>query len=167
LTSIKQIILAFIGGIFALVQWRSGNKLKRVEFFDKIISALRFDKENVSTMHIIDYNYEWYNKNFHNTKSKLEYSIDKLLSQLNYICYLKEMKIIKDKEFKVIRYMVNRTCISPCIQNYLWNLYHFSKKNNADTSFQYLIKYGIKNKIINKKNFYKKHSKKYARYLEF
>ena len=76
--------------------------------------------------------------------------IDKLLSYLSYICYLKQENNISDKEFRILQYEINRTCTSPSIQGYLWNLYHFSRKQGTDCSFQYLIDYGIKNNIIEK-----------------
>jgi hypothetical protein len=154
-----------IGGVFALFQWRVSTKLKRAEYLDQIIVKLRFDKEIADTMYIIDYNYSWYNESFHGN-DKLEYAIDKLLSFLNYICYLYEMKNVSKKEFKILQYELNRACISSCVQSYLWNLFHFSKKNKTDSTFQYLINYGIKNKII-KKKFYEDKNSNYIKYLNF
>ena len=145
-----SIILVIFGGFFTYRQWAAANKTKRTEFIKQIMERLRFDKELVDTMYIIEYDHTWYDENFHDRDDDLEYRIDKLLSYLSYICYLKQENNISDKEFRILQYEINRTCTSPSIQGYLWNLYHFSRKQGTDYSFQYLIDYGIKNNIIEK-----------------
>ena len=74
-------------------------------------------------MYIIDYDDDWYNDNFHGSKD-LEPQIDKLLSYLSYICYLRKKKILTNHEFQVFTYQLNRTCNSFSIEEYLWNLNH-------------------------------------------
>jgi hypothetical protein len=143
-----SIILVVIGGMFALVQWIASNKIKRAEFISQIIDKLRFDKDMVKTMYMVDYDYNWYNQDFHNSNDEIEFSIDKLLSYLSYICYLHATGNIKKEEFKILQYELNRACISPSVQSYLWNLHHFSEKNKTICTFEYLIKYGIDSKII-------------------
>jgi hypothetical protein len=165
--NLASIILVMIGGIPALIQWHSGIKVKRAEFLEKIISKLRFDEEIIETMYMIDYNYAWYNENFHNNKMGPEKSIDKLLSYFDYICYLEKIKNITQKEFVIIKYEVNRILNSPCVENYLWNLYHFSIRNNTHCSFTNLIDHGIKNGRIDKIEFYNKNNIKYNKYLNF
>jgi hypothetical protein len=108
-----SIFLVIIGGIFSLTQWRSGNKVKRAEFLEQIISKLIFDEEIVKTMYMIDYNYNWYDEHFHNNKNGLEKSVDKLLAYIDYICYLKEIRNITQKEFVIIQYEISRILISP------------------------------------------------------
>lgn len=151
--ALVSIVLAIIGGIFAFKQWRNSIKIKRAEFIDQIIKNLRFDKELVNAMNIIDYNPKWYDKNFHNQKNGIEKDIDKLLAYLAYICYLRSEKLILKKEFTVLEYEINRACLSPSTQRYLWNLFHFSAANKAKCSFQYLIDYAIQNKFIDKGEF--------------
>ena len=163
--TVLSTILMSIGGIFALIQWVSSKKLRRAEFIDQIIKKLRFDKEISETMYMLDYNHNWYTRDFHNGNSDIEYNVDKLLSYINYICYLYSTKNITNNEFKVLKYEVNRICISPSVQKYLWNLYHWSIKNKTDCSFVYIIDYGIKNSFI--KGEFKKDSNLYDKYLNF
>ena len=146
--SIIAIILSIAGGIFAYRQWTVSNKTKRTELIKQVMEQLRFDKEMVDTMYLVEYDDTWYDDNFHNRDDDLEYRIDKLLSYLSYICYLKTENHINNKEFRILRYEVNRVCTSPCVQTYLWNLYHFSREEGVDCSLQYLIDYGIHNKLI-------------------
>ena len=129
--SLITLVFAVVGGVFALMQWVNMNKIKRAEFINQIIEKLRFDKEMVETMYMIDYDLTWYNQDFHGTESELEYKVDKILSYLSYICYLESTGNIKKREFGVFKYELNRTCKSPCVQNYLWNIYHFSKIGRA------------------------------------
>ena len=164
--TVLSIVLAIIGGTFAYIQWKSANKLKRSEFINQIIDKLRFDKDLVKTMYLIEYDYGWYSEKFHSTDKELEYEVDKLLSYLSYICYVNKLKIISNKEFSILQYELNRTCSSPAVQCYLWNLYHFSKSQNTKCTFHYLIEYGTTNKIINKE-FYNKMSTHYSKYLNF
>lgn len=161
-----SIILVIIGGVFAYKQWTASNQIKRTELIKQIMERLRFDKEMADTMYTIEYDDSWYDIDFHDGDDDFEHKIDELLSYLSYICYLKKEKNISKKEFRILRYEINRTCTSPCIQAYLWNLYHFSQKQGAECSFQYLIDYGIKNKLIDK-SFLKTDCKLYEKTLNF
>jgi len=149
LLTIISLVMVFAGGIFAGFQWRVSNRIKRAEFINAIIVKLRFDKEMAKTMYRVDYHEDsWYDDDFHNSNSDLEFAIDKLLSYLSYICYLKDTRNISKEEFKVLQYEIVRSCSSPDVQNYLWNLYHFSKACNSKCSFEYLITFGLKNNLF-------------------
>ena len=139
---------AAIGGGFIYWQWLKSVKIRRAEFINQIIEKLRFDKELTAITYIVDYQQDWYNNSFHN--SDLECSIDKLFSYVDYICYLKTTRNISDTEFKIFQYEIHRICVSYSSKVYLWNLYHFSKRNNTTCSFQYLIDYGIYCKLFPK-----------------
>ena len=143
------IVLVIIGGIFAGIQWHVSNKIKRAEFIDDIIAKLSFDKGLARTMYMIEYsNYlkkPWYDDNFH-TGSDLEFDVDKLLSYMSYICYLKKTKNIKNEEFKFLQYEIVRVCSSKDVQTYLWNIYHFARACNTKCSFEHLIEFGLDSK---------------------
>lgn len=162
---IATLVLAIVGGIFALFQWSNSNRIRRVEFVDQILNKLRFEKKLVQAMYIIEYKDEWYNENFHNN-SDFEPKVDALLSYLSYVCYLKNMRIIKEKEFSAFKYQLNRTCQSSSVEEYLWNLKHFSKKNNTNSSFEELEIYGKRQKIFSDE-FNNEVSANYSQYLNF
>lgn len=164
--SLISILVVIVGGLFAFFQWHLNNKTKRTELIDEIIRKLRFDKEMAETMYIIDYDSSWYN-GFHNRTDDFEYRIDKLLSYLTFICYLYEEKNLKKEEFRVLQYEINRACTSYSVQSYLWNLYHFSQKQGTECSFQYLIDYGIKSKLIDESVFMNPESELYKQKLNF
>jgi tagatose-1,6-bisphosphate aldolase non-catalytic subunit AgaZ/GatZ len=159
-----SIILATIGGGFALFKWTSSLKIKRAEFVEKIINKIRFNDEMQKIMYLIDYNGEWYSNKFH--KSEMEKSIDKLFSYFDYVCYLYKRKIINANDFKIPRYEIHRVCTSISSRAYLWNIYHFSKKINVECSFQNLIDYAIKNRLMDK-CFKKNNTDLYLKCLNF
>ena len=164
--SLILITVMAIGSIFALVQWNSSIKIRRTEFLDEIINKLWFDENMARTMHIIDNNSNWYTEDFHKSYSDMAYQIDKLLSYFDFICYLHFIKNLSSVELGVIRYEIDRTCASPYVQAYLWNLYHFSNKIEAGCSFMYIIDYGIKEKIIDKE-FKSNNENLFNKYMKF
>ena len=84
--------------------------------------------------------------------------------------YLKHQHIISNVEFKFFKYEIDRTLINIQVQDYFYNLYHFSKKFNTPITFEYLFEYGRKIKVFND-DFYDKTSYvkgvKYHKYLNF
>lgn len=163
---ITTLIISVLAGTFGLYQWDKSTKVKRAEFINQIIDKLRFDNEMVKIVYLIEYTYDWYTHEFHNGFSDLEFRIDKLLSYLTYICYLKDHKIISKSEFSILEYEIYRTCESPCVQAYLWNLYHFTEGRSTKCTFDRLIKYGIEKDIFTK-DFKDKNSTVFPKYLNF
>jgi hypothetical protein len=138
-------IAAVTAGIFAILQWRKSNKIRPAEFISQIIEKLRFDKNIVETIYMIEYGVTWYDSNFHN--SDIERKIDALFSYFTYICYLYDTKNISEEEFYILEYEVRRICSTVQAQTYLWNFYHWSKRIGAMCSFQNLIDY-LRNKVL-------------------
>lgn len=145
--SLFSIIGIYIGGILTLIQWRNSLKLKRSKFINQMIEKLRFNNEIVKAIYLIEYDQNWYDENFHGGSDK-ELVIDKLLSYLSYICYLISQNHLTKKESVILEYELRRVCASNTVQAYLFNIYHFSKKQKSICSFQYLIDYGLRLKII-------------------
>ena len=113
---------------------------------------------------MLEYNNNWYNEDFHSGENEKE--IDQFLAFINYICYLRNMKIIKENEFKLLRYEVNRVCCNYGVQSYLWNLFHFSIKMNAKCSFNEIIDYGMKKKLL-PQQFKQNNKDLFPKYLNF
>lgn len=167
--SIISLILVMAGGIFGYYQWRKSILLGRAEYINELTEKIRTDKYIKDVIYMFDYNYKWYTEQFHGS-GKLELKVDKTLSYFSYICYLREQKIISDKEFNFFKYEINRILRNSQVQDYFYNLYHFSNKNNTPITFLYLFKYGEKIKILFQ-IFYDKNSylylSQYHRYINF
>jgi len=152
-----------VGGVIALLQWRSSIKIRRTEFLDEILNKLWFDEDMAKTMYTIDYNQNWYTQDFHSSYSEFGYQVDKLLSYVDYICYLYRRKNISTHEFNVVKNEINVICACKSTQTYLWNAYHFKKEN---CSFLNIIDYGIKNNILSK-DFMTNNETLYCKHLRF
>lgn len=162
-----SILAIVIGGVFAFLQWNKSVKLRRSEFINQIIEKLRFNKDMAETMYLFDYDDDiWYDDTFHRG-GDIEFKIDKLLSYLSYICYLINTHHVTKKESSILEYELQRACKSFQVQSYLFNIYHFSKGGNSTCSFQYLIDYGFKEKIIEKEEFLNRNSRKYPKRINF
>ncbi len=165
ITLIVGIIGGVSGGIFALFQWNKNLKLKRADYLYELSTKLRTDEDLSDVVKYFDYNEPWYNADFHENHS-IEKKIDTILSFFSYICYLKSEKMLSINEFRIFKYEIDRILISEQTQQYLFNIYHFSKTNNADIPFYYLFQYAEKNQMIDEE-FYNPNSKKYPRYVNY
>ena len=147
--TVITVFFMVIGGIFALIQWNTTLRIRKSEYLDSIINKLIFDDEMIEAMYIIEYDFiknNWYNKTFYG--SVLEKKIDKYLTYINYILYLRALDNISYNEFNVIKYEINRTLDSEQLQTYLWNLYHFAIINKENCPYIQIINYGIKEKYF-------------------
>lgn len=159
-------IIAGLGGLFALFQWKKANDYKRADIVQALITKLR-DEEDISfVMELIDwskgliYNGEFIisedikDKRIDNMgKDKLFSMIDKTLSHFSYICYLKKIGCLSQKDMYHFEYELRRLVDNEHIANYLYSLYHWSKSLHTECSFRYLIDYSLKNRLLIKKDF--------------
>lgn len=165
LISILTFIPVIVGGTFGIIQWRESIKIKRAEYIEQLTAKLRSDPDIREIIYKIDYNEKWYTEEFHNG-GELERKVDKTLSYFSYICYLHKIHLISNKGFNFFKYEVDRCLMNKQVQDYLFNLYHFSSKFNSPFSFAHLFKYGEDN-IFFDTSFYDKLSKNYPHYLNF
>lgn len=162
--SVISFITVLIGGAFALVQWNKNIRLKRADYLNALIEKLRTDPIIKESTKYFDYDHEWYSEDFH--ESEKENDFDYIFSFFSYICYLKSNHIIGEREFKMIKYEVNQVIDNEQTQQYLYNIYHFSRSNHTPCSFYYLVEYAKKRKVLSKE-FFNPKSKKYPHYLNF
>ena len=164
-----SLILVIIGGVFAYYQWRRNVSLKRASYINELTEKIRTDSLIRDIIYLLDYGQSWYSNEFHSS-GEMELKMDKTLSYFSYICYLRKQKIISNKEYKIFKYEIERILFNSDIQDYFYNLYHFSKKFKVPFTFQYLFEYGKKHKFFDKEFFNPtayKTSLKYHKYLNF
>lgn len=149
IVAIVTFLSAIAGGIFALKKWSWSVKQKRAEYIGKLTEKVRDNKDIAEVLYMFDYGKEWYSAAFHNG-GQIETKIDKTLSFFSYICYLRDTKNITKKEFEVFEYELVRILGNYQVQDYLYNLYHFSHKLKRPMSFTPLLSYGKKRKILDK-----------------
>lgn len=162
-------ILLIVGGIFTYVQWKKSLKLKNAEYINELSERLATDTEIQEAFYMLDYSDLWYSKDFHGS-GILEQKIDKTLSFFSYICYLKKARLITQKEFKFFEYRISRTLLNNQIQDYFYNLYHFSKRQGVPFTFDFLYKYGVSKKLFDKEFYNNRaylNTNKYHHYINF
>ena len=147
IASCISLLLVIVGGLFGYHQWKKNTLLKRADYINELTEKIRTDEFIKETIYDIDYGKAWYSENFHGSGS-LELRIDKTLSYFSYICYLKKQKIITNKEFDFFKYEIKRILDNAQVQDYFYNLYHFSNKFNVTFTFKYLFEYGKRNKLF-------------------
>lgn len=87
---------------------------------------------------------DWYNKEFVKANSL----INKYEAMFGYLSYLYLKKQISSSEFKMFEYIINRLARNKGFKDYMFNEYHFSKRNGADIKSYYLLEYMKKRKMI-------------------
>lgn len=167
--SIISVVLIIVGGIFTYYQWRNSMKLKRSEYINQLNEKMSLDEDMQEVVYLLDYSDKWYDQKFHGG-GNLELKIDKTLSYFSYICYLRKEKLISNKEFGFFEYRITRILLNSQIQDYFYNLYHFSNKFNVPFTFMALFEYGRSKKLFDKE-FYDPNSHltkfKYHHYINF
>ena len=164
-----SLLLAVIGGLFACYRWRRDVALKRADYINELTDKIRTDPLIVETLYLLDYGGSWYSREFH-SGSAMEVKIDKTLSYFSYICYLRDQRIISDTEFKFFKYKLVKILVNWDVQDYLYNLYHYTKRLNLPLSFQCLVEYGKEYNLFDADFFdpsAHKTNPKYHRYLNF
>lgn len=143
-------LMTVVGGVFALYQWRLSVKNGQAEYVDKLLERFQSDDEIRDFISKNDYEEDWYNKEFHNFDSDRNIAIkaDKTLFFLDYLCHIKQEKILHKKEFAVFEYNLYAVIQNINTQSYFADLYQYSLVENRKFPFIHVLEYGIKNKII-------------------
>lgn len=168
ISSIVSTLILLTGTTLAYFQWKKNILFKKAEYVNELTEKIRTDEDIKNVIYILEYDETWYNNKFHG--SKFEVQMDKTLSYFSYICYLGEKKLLSKEEFQFFNYELVRIIENLQLQDYFYNLYHFSQKNKTKMTFEYLFDYGKKNKVFDK-DFFSKNSweknYKYHRYINF
>lgn len=140
LTLIATIFIGVVGFGFTFYQIHRSNQVKQAEFISTLLDHIRFNERVMNAVYIIDYNSNWYNEKFHGS-GEMEKNIDAFFSVIDYVCYLFNRKLLSKKDFLIFKYEVLRICNNYQCQCYLWNLYHWAKRNHTKCSFNNLIEF--------------------------
>ena len=164
-----SLLLVVMSGMFACYKWCCDVALKRASYINELTGKIRTDLDISDTLYMLDYDRSWYSPAFH-SGGPLEFKMDRTLSYFAYICYLRKHRIISDNEFVFFEYHLERILRNQGVRDYLYNLYHFTKKANLILSHQYLFEYGKKNSFFDPDFFDStahRTNPNYHRYLNF
>ncbi len=141
------LVIGLYGIWFGLKQFKNGKMVSKSQFVNDMIQKIRYDHDVSDIIYMVDYNEFIYDEHFHGNKD-LEYKTDKTLTSFSYLVYLSTKKIFSADEFAFFTYEIQRLLKNNHIKNYLYNIYHFSGKCEAECPFTHLICYGQLNKIL-------------------
>lgn len=158
-------IAVIISAIVAFVQWKKTKKFHRIEYIQNLRSKMYDDKDIAEVLYMFDYDLPWYSADFHNTKHP-QIEVDKTLSFLEYACYLLNKKLIEKEDMFQIKYDIDRAIGNFQVQDYLYNLNHWTKRSGTQISFPNFLQYGQDNGFISK-DFEETDNSKYHKYLNY
>ncbi|MGI6346855.1 MAG: hypothetical protein ACOX2U_06890 [Limisphaerales bacterium] len=144
---VASLIISLSCGIFGIWKWMKNLSLIQARHINELAEKIRTDKDIEDTIYRIEYGEEWYNEDFHRSRDT-ERAVDKTLLYFSHAMYLSEEKIIDEKEFAFFEYNIKRMLSDSQMQDYFYNLYHFSKKKNLPFPFNSLLEYAKKNKLF-------------------
>ena len=146
--ALKFLIPIVGAGVWAIWKWRTYVGFKRSMLFQELVSRNRFDKEMRSFIYILDDDEkEWYKEDL--VGSEMGEVLDKVLFHFCYEIYLRNNRYIGKEEFQPLSYEINRALVNPQMQDYLFNLQMYAKGKGIESPYKYLVKYGVKNKLLN------------------
>lgn len=158
---IGSIVIALVTALLAVIQYIRKNKLKKAGQLHEIVNRMWSDQDICDVIYKAEEPGFTYDALFY--KSGLEYKTDKTLEYLSYFCYLKERHLISSQEFAFLEYRIRTVLSNPGIQQYLYNLYHYTRRRfyakegdeklgkhylAIKAPFYYLIKYGNQNGLL-------------------
>lgn len=139
-----KILVAAIGGAFALYKWRKDNAAKRSMKFRELIDNFQSDKNVKQLIYILDDDEKiWFLEEFVGDPNVAPV-LDKLLFRICYVIYLyKKQKFIAKDEFLTLSYMIDRPLQNPQLQDYLYNLKMYAEYKGIQHPYKYLVDYGL------------------------
>lgn len=146
ISNVITAVATSITAIFAIYQWLQHKKMHNAKMLLDFSNILENDPAIAEFIQKIDYGGNWYiNTEFHNTK--FEKTADFALNTLCHFIKMTEDKIIDEKDFYAIRYIIRRTLENQDTQEYFKFLINFSKQNGNAFPFEPLLRYGRKNHL--------------------
>ena len=144
-------IAAVVTATAAILQWRRSLLIKRAEFVDMIFKRFSADENIRKMFYFLEYHQDWdVGALFHARAREEKHNewIDVGLLYFSYVCHLRDMGILREKDFVLFRYVICRTMANRCIQNYLYNLYHFAKTNQLQFIYPILLSFADREKLL-------------------
>lgn len=137
--NILSVSIALAVAIAGLIKWIESVKTKRAQFLNELLSVIRDDKDFDEVYYKIEYNEIWFSVD-HIIEKIFEPKLDKVLIYYNYICYLRKIGLLKQKEFKIFEYQINSIITNEDTKNY-FSFLKSRTPNNEKFVFEYLDEY--------------------------
>jgi hypothetical protein len=111
------LVVATIGIFLTLYQIKQSNKTRRATFFKELYSTMYSDSDVTQGYYLIDHGKFKYSDSFHHSDE--EKPIDRLLTFIDLLCYLRKQDLITESEIRYFEYELTRVYQNKEIQRYL------------------------------------------------
>ena|GEM_PF-5487275 len=147
--AITAVVIAYL----AYKQWKRSLSLQQAEYINNLINKRREDSTINDTLYLF-YHEENHPRWYDSKPPRNVADVDKTLSYISYILYLRSKKIIEEEEFNLFKYAIHKTLKNKQVVDYLYDLYHNSAElfgeENATIGFIPLFDYGKKESLLGK-----------------
>ncbi|MCQ2104325.1 MAG: hypothetical protein MJZ26_00895 [Fibrobacter sp.] len=144
------VVIAFVGALITWNVWRNDKREKNIAAVYEMFKNIRLVDKVKEFMYVLDYGEHWYDENFHKRNKKLdegrvciveEHTVDSYLSVLNFSAYMLHAKAFDEEQLELFDYEFRRTLVNSELQNYLYNIWHFSTQHQMICPFADLVNY--------------------------
>ena len=136
------------GVIFAVIEWREHKKIRNAKMLLEFSCIFENNPAVAAFIQKIDYGENWYdNGKFHDTN--FEKTADYALGILCHFIRMIENKIIDEKDFNALQYIIQRTLRNSYTQKYFKFLIEFTNKSETTFPFEPLLRYGREHRLLN------------------
>lgn len=140
-------VTAVGSSVFAIYQWLQHKKIYNEKMLFEFSKVFEQDSAIALFVRKIDYGETWYSDGkFHD--STFEKTADYALSTLCFFVKLIEDKVIKEKDFHALNYVLDRTLKNRDTQAYFKFLIDFTRRCQNEFPFEPLLRYGRRKHLL-------------------
>jgi len=141
-------ILSVVGAIWVFYKWHVSQMQRDAELLERLVDKIRIGEVR-KFIDMCDYETPWYGPEVHKAHGdNNSFKVDHALTTLSGLCYMRESGLISRKAFAFFEYDFELLFSDPQVIDYMYNLYHNSKKEHMSFPFKCLLRYGYKRKLI-------------------
>lgn len=163
----------FLGVIFSMTRLYFEKRFKHAEDVYRLCEKQKNDAGIKRIIYKLDYAEKWYTKEFQRSKSKRDFQrqFDNAILFYDHICYLKQKHLLTNEDYDFFIYDIDIIIKNAEMQDYFYNLYHYTHNKGLPMYFQYLFKYaeeqGVFDEDFKDEYAYKRLNNKYHHYIKF
>ena len=142
--------LTVIGAIWAFYKWHVAQQQKDAEFLRGQINEILTGKVR-DVINRCDYEEKWYSADFHKKDCAYQKNVDYALTVFSCMCYMRSRGLMSRKAFGFFEYNYELLFSDEQVVDYLYNLYHNSRKEVMTFPFKHLLDYAFKRNLVQMK----------------
>lgn len=138
-------VIGLCAAAWAFWKWHVSQLQKEAELLRELIKTVRTGEVR-DFVDKCDYEEKWYSEDFH--KKGADKGPDHALTVFSNLCYMRRKGLLSRRSFAFFEYDIELIFSDSQVIDYLYNLYHESKKLGMSFPFKPLLDYGFKRHLI-------------------